>query len=123
MGIFRKIQSFFSNDIGIDLGTANTLVFVRDRGIVLRWSDPWVESPHEFHARADQLSLSSGATRQGHSPRTPASGTCQVVHGDCLTTSQRRTSAAKTAPLGRECLSAGPIVGQGQGRSTWGGRT
>ena len=25
-----------SNDIGIDLGTANTLVFVRDRGIVLR---------------------------------------------------------------------------------------
>ncbi|NLF19555.1 MAG: rod shape-determining protein [Lentisphaerae bacterium] len=33
--MFRKIQSFFSNDIGIDLGTANTLVFVRDRGIVL----------------------------------------------------------------------------------------
>ncbi len=26
----------FSNDIGIDLGTANTLVFVKDRGIVLR---------------------------------------------------------------------------------------
>ena len=29
-------SSFFSNDIGIDLGTANTLVYVRDRGIVLR---------------------------------------------------------------------------------------
>ena len=29
-------QEFLSNDIGIDLGTANTLVFVRDRGIVLR---------------------------------------------------------------------------------------
>ena len=27
---------FFSNDIGIDLGTANTLVYVRDKGIVLR---------------------------------------------------------------------------------------
>jgi len=26
----------FSNDIGIDLGTANTLVFVREHGIVLR---------------------------------------------------------------------------------------
>ncbi|MGF1678835.1 MAG: rod shape-determining protein [Candidatus Methylacidiphilales bacterium] len=26
----------FSNDIGIDLGTANTLVYVKDRGIVLR---------------------------------------------------------------------------------------
>jgi rod shape-determining protein MreB len=31
MSIFRK----FSNDIGIDLGTANTLVFVRGQGIVL----------------------------------------------------------------------------------------
>ncbi len=27
---------FLSNDIGIDLGTANTLVFVKDKGIVLR---------------------------------------------------------------------------------------
>ncbi len=27
---------FFSNDMGIDLGTANTLVYVRGRGIVLR---------------------------------------------------------------------------------------
>ena len=35
--MFRKLfGSFFSNDIGIDLGTANTLVFVKDRGIVLR---------------------------------------------------------------------------------------
>ena len=25
-----------TNDIGIDLGTANSLVFIRDRGIVLR---------------------------------------------------------------------------------------
>ena len=31
-----NFKSLFSNDIGIDLGTANSLVFVRDRGIVLR---------------------------------------------------------------------------------------
>lgn len=31
----RKWFSFFSNDIAIDLGTANTLVYVRDKGIVL----------------------------------------------------------------------------------------
>ena len=30
-----KMSGFFSNDIGIDLGTANTLVFVRGKGIVL----------------------------------------------------------------------------------------
>jgi rod shape-determining protein MreB len=30
------VIGFLSNDIGIDLGTANTLVFIKDRGIVLR---------------------------------------------------------------------------------------
>ena len=34
--MFEKILGLFSNDIGIDLGTANSLVFVKDRGIVLR---------------------------------------------------------------------------------------
>src|SRR4051812_36806859 len=36
MNMFKQFLSLFSNDIGIDLGTANTLVYVRDRGIVLR---------------------------------------------------------------------------------------
>jgi len=31
-----NIFGYFSNDIGIDLGTANTLVYVKDKGIVLR---------------------------------------------------------------------------------------
>ena len=34
--MISNLSVFLSNDIGIDLGTANTLVFVRDRGIVLR---------------------------------------------------------------------------------------
>jgi rod shape-determining protein MreB len=34
--MFRKLFGLLSSDIGIDLGTANTLVFVRDQGIVLR---------------------------------------------------------------------------------------
>jgi rod shape-determining protein MreB len=33
--MFGKLKSLLSNDIGIDLGTANTLVFVRGHGIVL----------------------------------------------------------------------------------------
>jgi rod shape-determining protein MreB len=32
---YHKLAKFFSTDIGIDLGTANCLVFVRDKGIVL----------------------------------------------------------------------------------------
>ena len=34
--MWKKFSDLFSNDIGIDLGTANTLVFVKGRGIVLR---------------------------------------------------------------------------------------
>ncbi|UCF87178.1 MAG: rod shape-determining protein [Nitrospiraceae bacterium] len=32
--MFQKLLGWFSNDLAIDLGTANTLVFVRDGGIV-----------------------------------------------------------------------------------------
>ncbi len=31
----KRLRGMFSNDLSIDLGTANTLIFVRDRGIVL----------------------------------------------------------------------------------------
>ncbi|OGV64585.1 MAG: rod shape-determining protein [Lentisphaerae bacterium RIFOXYC12_FULL_60_16] len=34
--MLSRFLGLFSNDIGIDLGTANTLVYVKDRGIVLR---------------------------------------------------------------------------------------
>lgn len=34
--MFDRFLGLFSNDIGIDLGTANTLAYVRDRGIVIR---------------------------------------------------------------------------------------
>lgn len=35
MGIFEKFSDYFANDIAIDLGTANTLVYVRGRGVIL----------------------------------------------------------------------------------------
>jgi rod shape-determining protein MreB len=33
--VFNKLWGFFSNDMGIDLGTANTVVYVKGKGIVL----------------------------------------------------------------------------------------
>lgn len=33
--MFRRIRGLFSNDLSIDLGTANTLIYARDQGIVL----------------------------------------------------------------------------------------
>ena len=38
--LHQKLARFFSSDIGIDLGTANCLVYVKDRGVVL--SEPSV---------------------------------------------------------------------------------
>jgi rod shape-determining protein MreB len=33
--MFGSLRSYFSNDLAIDLGTANTLIYVRGKGIVL----------------------------------------------------------------------------------------
>src|SRR3990172_13253598 len=33
--MFKRLRGLFSNDLSIDLGTANTLIYVRGEGIVL----------------------------------------------------------------------------------------
>ena len=33
--VLKYFRGLYSNDLSIDLGTANTLVYVRDKGIVL----------------------------------------------------------------------------------------
>ena len=38
--MFKKLRGMFSNDLSIDLGTANTLIYVRGRGIVLDQNMP-----------------------------------------------------------------------------------
>lgn len=43
--MFNKFFSFFSHDIGIDLGTANTLVWVGKKGIVIR--EPSIIAMHK----------------------------------------------------------------------------
>jgi len=42
--IFNSLVGFFSNDLAIDLGTANTLVYIKGEGIVLR--EPSVVAIH-----------------------------------------------------------------------------
>ena len=36
MGVFSKLNNLFLSDLAIDLGTANTLVFLKGKGIVIR---------------------------------------------------------------------------------------
>ncbi len=56
--ILKKLRGMFSNDISIDLGTANTLIYVRGEGIVL--SEPSVVA-----LRQDLLSAQSRVAAVG----------------------------------------------------------
>jgi len=33
--MFKRLRGMFSSDVSIDLGTANTLIYVKEKGIVL----------------------------------------------------------------------------------------
>lgn len=63
----NKFFSLFSHDIGIDLGTANTLVFVKDKGIVIR--EPSVVAKHKKTKRI----IAIGTDAKKMLGKTPAS--------------------------------------------------
>ncbi len=65
--MFDKFFSLFSHDIGIDLGTANTLVWVRGKGVVIR--EPSVVAMHKKSKRV--IAIGSEAKRMVG--KTPAS--------------------------------------------------
>ena len=48
--IFDRVMGKFSKDLGIDLGTANTLVYVQDKGIII--NEPSVVA---VNSRTDQI--------------------------------------------------------------------
>ena len=48
--MFKNILGYFSNDLSIDLGTANTLIYSRGHGIVL--DEPSVVAIREDSGRA-----------------------------------------------------------------------
>jgi rod shape-determining protein MreB len=67
MNIINKFYSLFSHDIGIDLGTANTLVFVKNKGIVIR--EPSVVARHK---KTKQI-IAIGTEAKKMLGKTPAS--------------------------------------------------
>lgn len=65
--IFNQVLGLFSHDIGIDLGTANTLVYVRGKGIVIR--EPSVVARHK--KSKEVLAIGSSAKKMlGRAPAT-----------------------------------------------------
>ena len=65
--MLRKLRGMFSNDLSIDLGTANTLIYVRDKGIVL--NEPSVVSIRIHNGQKTVTAVGTDAKRMlGRTP-------------------------------------------------------
>ena len=69
--MFRSITGYFSHDLAIDLGTANTLIYVAGKGIVL--DEPSVVSIHHESNSNKKTILAVGLEAKKMLGRTPGS--------------------------------------------------
>lgn len=69
MNIIKRIRGYFSNDLSIDLGTANTLIYVHNQGIVL--DEPSVVAVRSGDRRGSLVVCAVGAEAKRMLGRTP----------------------------------------------------
>jgi rod shape-determining protein MreB len=67
--MFKRLRGYFSSDLSIDLGTANTLIYVRDRGVVL--NEPSVVAVQDDFSRGGKVIVAVGADAKNMLGRTP----------------------------------------------------
>ena len=67
--MFKNILGYFSNDLSIDLGTANTLIYSRGHGIVL--DEPSVVAIREDSGRGGRIVEAVGTEAKNMLGRTP----------------------------------------------------
>uniref|UniRef100_UPI000AC0F075 rod shape-determining protein n=1 Tax=Methylogaea oryzae TaxID=1295382 RepID=UPI000AC0F075 len=67
--MLRRLRGLFSNDLSIDLGTANTLIYMRGQGIVL--NEPSVVAIREDRSRGAKTIAAVGADAKLMLGRTP----------------------------------------------------
>lgn len=67
--MFKKLRGLFSNDISIDLGTANTLIYARNQGIVL--DEPSVVAVRQQSANSESRVAAVGREAKSMLGRTP----------------------------------------------------
>jgi len=67
--MFKRIRGLFSTDLSIDLGTANTLIYIPEQGIVL--NEPSVVAIKEDRARGNKFIAAVGADAKAMLGRTP----------------------------------------------------
>ena len=69
--MFKGLRGLFSNDLSIDLGTANTLIYVRGQGIVL--NEPSVVAIRQDRGPGGPRSVAAvGSEAKSMLGRTPA---------------------------------------------------
>jgi rod shape-determining protein MreB and related proteins len=67
--MLKRLLGHFSNDLSIDLGTANTLIYVKSRGIVL--NEPSVVAVQNEPGRGGKVVVAVGAEAKKMLGRTP----------------------------------------------------
>jgi rod shape-determining protein MreB and related proteins len=67
--MFKNLRGYFSSDISIDLGTANTLIYVRGQGIVL--NEPSVVAIQDEPGRGGKVIVAVGVEAKNMLGRTP----------------------------------------------------
>lgn len=67
--MFKKLRGMFSNDLSIDLGTANTLIYVKGQGIVL--DEPSVVAIRQDKGRGGKTVAAVGHAAKQMLGRTP----------------------------------------------------
>ena len=68
--MFKKFFDWFSNDLAIDLGTANTLVYAKEKGIIV--NEPSVVAVHQGMKGINKV-LAVGKEAKEMLGRTPGS--------------------------------------------------
>jgi len=69
--MLKRLMGFFSNDLAVDLGTANTLIYVRNKGIVL--NEPSVVAIRQSGGPNSRTVLAVGQDAKLMLGRTPGS--------------------------------------------------
>jgi rod shape-determining protein MreB len=67
--MLKRLRGYFSSDLSIDLGTANTLIYVRDKGIVL--NEPSVVAVQDEPSRGGKVIVAVGTEAKAMLGRTP----------------------------------------------------
>lgn len=102
----RRFSSIFSRDIGIDLGTANTLVYIKGKGILIR--EPSVVA---VDVRTDKV-LAVGIAAKDMIGRTPGSIVAVRPLKDGVIADFNTTSEMLRAFISRAVKMSGLLIGK-----------